>query len=157
MLARPGSPSASTSTQLTRTATSRSSWSSAAPGLASPPSLSWSSASPVASSRGSSSQTIGGIADEHTGAPYHLLIRLIKLDQNPGFIFFSFLSSPPFGETFWVGSSLLQPAPSFSPPSPSLTLLFPIIPLLFLISFIHSFIIVDLFMTIVDDRFVFNG
>ena len=93
----------------------------------------------------------------HSWIPGHILIRLIKLDQSPVSIFFSFLSSSLFGVTFWVGSSLLQPAPSFSPPSPSLTLLFPIIPLLFLISFIHSFIIVDLFMTIVDDRFVFNG
>ena len=89
-------------------------------------------------------------------ASRHLLIRLIKLDQIPVYFFFSFASKSPLGETFWVGSSLLQPAPSLFPPSPSPSLLFPIIPLLFLISFIHSFI-VDLFLTIVDDLFVCNG
>ena len=103
------------------------------------------------------SRSTSSSADDLTGvaAAYHLFSRLIKLDLSPGTIF-SILSRTPFGETFWVGSSLLQPAPSPFPPSPSLPLLFPIIPPLFLISLIHS-LIVDLCWTIVDDRFVCNG
>ena len=157
MLAMPGRTGPSGSTPRTRTATSRSSSSSAAPGLASPPPPTLSSSHPAGSRRqqfrvhgedNASKQML------HSLVSRHLTFRLIKLDLSP--VCFSFLSSFPFGVTFWVGSSLLQPASSLFPPSPSLSLLFPIIPFLFLISFIHSFI-VGLFLTIVGDSLVCNG
>ena len=157
MLAMPGRTGPSGSTPRTRTATSRSSSSSAARGLGSPPPPTLSSSHPAGSRQqqyrvhgedNASKQMFLSLASRHH--PF----RLIKLDLSP--VFLSFMSSFPFGATFGVGSSLLQPASSLFPPSPSLSLLFPIIPFFFLISFIHSFIPV-LVLTIVDDCLACNG
>ena len=155
-LVRLAGASPSTSIQLIRMATSRSSRSCVASGIASPPPLTLINASDPSSQQFRVTFIPG--ASKHlvpSWSPLHL-IRLIKLDLGLFSFFFSFMSSLSLGVTLLVRSSLCQPASSLFPPFLSLILLFPIIPIFFIISFIHSFN-VDLFLTIVEDCYVYDG